>query len=1005
MRRIITIILTIVFLLPAVVSAQNDQNKKLTIYEYSRDDATVLFFDKNLSQNIPHMIRMYESGKTKHEGIWNIPRTGKEAIQPPMMMVTDWGDDGNGGASALPKNVISIEMSPINFSYFISPSVERYHHLFRHEYTHTVMTDKTAEGDRFWRSALGGKFTVDANHPFSTLWSYLGAPRWYAPRWYHEGIACFMETWLDGGVGRALGGYDEMYFRSIIDAAEPLYSVVGLETDGTTSDFQLGTNSYLYGTRFVNYLEYKYGLDKLLAFYNRTDGSKKLFNRQFESVYGEGLRKVWDDWRESEAEHQKEQLARIEEYPVTPTTALTDKSLGSMSPMVIDREENCVYMAVNYPGDFAHIERMDLASGKRTKIHTVDGPQLYQTCYLAYDSNHKVLYWTTQNSKFRGLRMYDLKQKKMVGKLNLQRVSGIVYDDANDYLYGLFTNAGRVYLCRYDRNLEDRTIIYSFPFGLSVFDLDVSHDGSLLTCTTSGDNGEQNLICFKVKDLESASFKYETLYTSEDSNLGQFRFAPDDKTMVGSSYYTGVSNIWSLDLQTREMSLLSNTRIGLFAPLPLDSDTMLACEFDRNGMRPVSFTPKKLEDANSVEMFGQLAYEAHPDELERLGREPENVPEVSFGSVYDSIKVYRPGKRMAFVGAYPEISGFRDKTAWNRVTPVLGYRFMFQDPLGLNSLKMSVGMSPWSGNDRKNQYHAQLEWKFWQWTVNAAWNPTSFYDLVGPIQSSRKGWQLGIGYEGNYSLVSPVSHRYGGNLMAYGMMDALPLYQEIETSDITSFETASLFYEFRKTRSTLGAVTAESGVVAGVDAYSYLAGGKLYPTLTGKLNLGFLVPFMRNTCFWLRGAVGQNFGDPASVFGNEYFGGFGNNWLDYREANRYRTTSTFPGASIDQIKAHSFAKLTGELSLRPIRYNDFGFINLYPTYSQFNVFSSVLAADPWANSVSGNPCKTYVNLGIQLNTEVVLLKFLKTTWSIGYARVFYPDGSNHGDWLFSLKLL
>lgn len=47
----------------------------------------------------------------------------------------------------------------------------------------------------------------------------------------------------------------------------------------------------------------------------------------------------------------------------------------------------------------------------------------------------------------------------------------------------------------------------------------------------------------------------------------------------------------------------------------------------------------------------------------------------------------------------------------------------------------------------------------------------------------------------------------------------------------------------------------------------------------------------------------------------------------------------------------------------------------------------------------------FYNVGAQLNTEVVLFKYLKTTWSIGYARVFGPDGLNRGDWLISLKLL
>ena len=59
-----------------------------TIYEYKQDDARILFFDKNLS---------------------------RPAIQPPMMMLSNWADDGNGGAASIPQNMINIEMAPLNF--------------------------------------------------------------------------------------------------------------------------------------------------------------------------------------------------------------------------------------------------------------------------------------------------------------------------------------------------------------------------------------------------------------------------------------------------------------------------------------------------------------------------------------------------------------------------------------------------------------------------------------------------------------------------------------------------------------------------------------------------------------------------------------------------------------------------------------------------------------------------------------------------------------------------
>ena len=68
-----------------------------------------------------------------------------------------------------------------------------------------------------------------------------------------------METWMAGGLGRAQGGYDEMVFRAKVRDHMRFFSPLGLESEGTQIDFQVGANSYLYGTRFFSYLALTYG--------------------------------------------------------------------------------------------------------------------------------------------------------------------------------------------------------------------------------------------------------------------------------------------------------------------------------------------------------------------------------------------------------------------------------------------------------------------------------------------------------------------------------------------------------------------------------------------------------------------------------------------------------------------------------------------------------------------------------------------------------------------------
>ena len=108
---------------------------------------------------------------------------------------------------------------------------------------------------------------------------YLTAPRVAAPRWYHEGIAVFIDTWMAGGIGRAQSGYDEMVFRSMVRDNAHFYDPLGLVSEGTKVDFQLQINSYLYGTRFMMWLANTYGPEKLVEWVRRQEGSRALLRQ------------------------------------------------------------------------------------------------------------------------------------------------------------------------------------------------------------------------------------------------------------------------------------------------------------------------------------------------------------------------------------------------------------------------------------------------------------------------------------------------------------------------------------------------------------------------------------------------------------------------------------------------------------------------------------------------------------------------------------------------------
>ena len=171
----------------------------------------------------------------------------------------DLSDGGNATASVTPFNSLTVDIAPIPTVFETYYHGERFFTLMNHELVHIATLDAWNDDDAFWRNFFHGKPQPVTEHPETIFYNYLAQPRSLSPRWYREGIAVFMETWMDGGFGRAQGGYDEMVFRAMVRDDARFFDPIGLEAEGNSVDFQVGANDYLYGTRFDSYLALIYG--------------------------------------------------------------------------------------------------------------------------------------------------------------------------------------------------------------------------------------------------------------------------------------------------------------------------------------------------------------------------------------------------------------------------------------------------------------------------------------------------------------------------------------------------------------------------------------------------------------------------------------------------------------------------------------------------------------------------------------------------------------------------
>ena len=128
---------------------------------------------------------------------------------------------------------------------------------------------------------------------------------------------------------------------------------------------------------------------------------------------------------------------------------------------------------------------------------------------------------------------------------------------------------GLATLVRLPYPYSEWTDIHTFPYEYVPYDLDISPDGKLLSASMSEVNGDQFLRVWELDKLLAGEMKPLSEFRFGQSVPESFVFSHDGRYLYGSSYYTGVSNIFRYEVATGAIEAVSNAETGFFRPVPL----------------------------------------------------------------------------------------------------------------------------------------------------------------------------------------------------------------------------------------------------------------------------------------------------------------------------------------------------------------------------------------------------------------------------------------------------
>ncbi len=948
------------------------------------DNQLLLYFDPVQTYLTPYVGRAVENALD-----WHKQRFNWEPWDRTTVLIKDFGDFGNAAARSSPNNAILLDVAPLSQRMETFTPGERFFTLINHELAHVATLDAYNRRDAFWRRSLAGKPMPIQEHPELILYNYLTTPRNNVPRWYAEGSAVFFETWMAGGLGRAQGGYDEMVFRAKVRDGDKLYSPLGLESEGINIDFQIGANDYLYGTRFFSWLALTFGPDKVMQWLRRDDDSASFYATQFRRVFGKKLDDAWSDWHAWEREFQKANLAKLTAYPLTEVQHLSQRGLGSMSRGYVDEKTNSLVAAFRFPGQIGFVGTMDLATGKLRRLTDLKGMMLYFVTSLAFDEQGRKVYYVDDNKAFRDLMVVDVDTGKKRMLLRDSRIGDLAFNPHDKSIWGIRHQNGFATIVRVPPPYAGFNQIHTFDYGITPFDLDVSPDGSLIAASYGEIDGTQSVRVWKTQSFAEGNGPEEVArLVLPPSTPEGFTFSPDSKSLYGTSYYTGVSNVFRFDVATQKYEVLSNASTGFFRPMLRPDGRLLVYEYTGQGLSPSLIRPEVKNDLGTIEFLGTKLVHTHP-QLKEWG--VGSPAKIDLDARINQRSMYRATPRMKLAAAYPVVEGYKQE-------PALGYYFHLEDPLQFHQLSATVSVSPFGEMRDKERLHADIEYRSLNWKLRYWHNDADIYDLAGPVLRSRKGDAVIISYDKAKIYDPPRQLDLFGSVAGYFGLEQLPSAQNVASPK--NIYSAELGVRYTNTRQSLGGVDHEKGIAWRVVSGADHADGDSFPRIWGGIDYGVPLP-LSNSSAWVYAQAGIVGGKSESPLGAYYFGSFRNNYVDDRTEKRYRELESFPGFEIDQVAARKFAKLTGEVNLPPLRFEEVGTAAFFLSYARPALFGgAMLLRSPEDRSYR------LFDLGAQVDLGFTVVMRLPMVFSVGVAKGFGDkDVDGRIEWLASLKIL
>lgn len=433
------------------------------------------------------------------------------------------------------------------------------------------------------------------------------------PAWWAEGVAQYQSPSLR---------YDcwDSHRDMIVRTALVEKNMMSYDEMGFLGHRSIGNEKvYDHGFGLVRYIAATYGdssITKINA--HLGDWNRLTIDGAIEKVTGKSGEQVYDDWKVALKKRYDAMLVPVYAKP-REGAVLNDDGFMTLGPSFSPDGKSVAFLS-NKDSDYAPTDIYTVDRDGKNRKHIADDAS--SRPFYSHDGK-RLVYARHEKADIYGSRLsdifvYDIAAKKETRLTHEWRASEPSWSHDDAHIVCVLNGDGSHRLAVMDKNGKNSRVLLSPEKGTQLYSPRFSPDGKriLFGIFKSGTRDIASMAA------DGTDFRYELRTDSDERDAGYSR---DGENIVFASDRSGIFDIYSMDLATREVLQLTNVVGGAFMPDIAKDGTLVYAQYTGKGYR-VSRIEGTEEPVDTITSEGYAVRSAGEfDECAALKSRPETI--------------------------------------------------------------------------------------------------------------------------------------------------------------------------------------------------------------------------------------------------------------------------------------------------------------------------------------------------------------------------------------------